>query len=163
MNDITLLNYCLAGSSFRAIETHEKNGKLDGTIIALKIEEAVLDINTMTISLSISTDMEKSINPPYEFHVLAIGSARFQAVETDHDAAMLMIALSQLLVGAMRQYIASNTSMFAWDRFNLGFINIQIQKDIVEQMMENRRKAPTNIEKPKAKIKINKKRTPPIK
>ncbi len=106
----------------RACPAHDPQGETRGTTVKQSFDLLVLDasINSYGLLLDISSDDDKSVNPPYQFRLQAY--ARFVVAQTvDPVTAQAMVqANGALVLGALRERLPELTSRAPWGRFLLG-------------------------------------------
>lgn len=107
----------------RANAAHSPQGEMHGTTIKQAFDLLVLDASTngYGLLLDISSDDDKSVNPPYQFRLQAY--ARFvvaQTVDPVTAQAMVQANGALVLVGALRERLLELTSRAPWGRFLLG-------------------------------------------
>lgn len=86
------------------------------------------------VELVIDVDQDASENPPYFFRIQAFGVFALEEGEQEALAQSAMATLgAQILVGAIRERLASLTARAPWGQFFLGIVPIQASPSLAER------------------------------
>lgn len=111
----------------RANPSHNPNGNRRGTAISHSVSSQLIDEkeNVFGVELELSTDVERSDNPPYFFELHAYGLVAIDPQLDPASARSLAHTNGQLmLVGAARERLLDLTSRAPWGRFVLSAVPV---------------------------------------
>lgn len=129
---LRLENYFFPHQEVRANPTYDPRGDRRGshTNTAFAILPVEDRENAFAVEVQIALDEEKSINPPYFFTMHAFGVFSIdQEIETSaaSPANIGGVQGAQILIGAIREHLATMTARGPWDVFLLAPVPIQVE------------------------------------
>jgi hypothetical protein len=108
------------------LNTHNAQAQRNGTQLKLGRQVTKLDNQPgkWALAMSVASDDEKSVNPPYRFLVEAHAIVSFNGTPLEGEAAQRFIEAqgAPLLMGAIRERLAELTSRNPWGRFMISGI-----------------------------------------
>jgi len=139
---VILEKYFYPNQVVRAIPTHDKDGdkQNNSTHINRSIEVVDSENGKFALQLDIDLDVDKSINPPYEFQLTIVGIFRVTNLSVNQVEMRKQVfdIGTELLVGALRERVSMLTQSAPWGVFNLNVINISpISKKEVEELISS--------------------------
>lgn len=128
---IRLENSFFPVQEVRAIPEHNIEETRAGSeiLITHHVEELSDRNNAFGVFVTLRLDEEKSKNPPYFFELSAYGIFTIDEeseIPTEASRGMLEFSAIQILIGAIRERLASLTSRAPWGTFTLGIVPIAI-------------------------------------
>ena len=112
----------------RALPNHDKDGDKHSNATSLNrsIDAVLTEKGKFALQLDIQIDLEKSVNPPYEIQLTAIGVFRVSDLSLgDIEMKQLVFdAGTTVLIGALRERIAMLTHSAPWGVFNINLIQV---------------------------------------
>jgi preprotein translocase subunit SecB len=103
----------------RAIPSHDPQGNLNGTAVSVNANTTPLEgrKGAHAVDVIVTSDESKSENAPYSFRIHAFATFVMEVAEADPSLAAT--AVFTMLVGAIRERLASLTSRGPWAVFQL--------------------------------------------
>jgi preprotein translocase subunit SecB len=129
-HNVDLIQYFFPETFVRAVPDHDRAGTNDGTVQHLthQIEELQTDTLQHGVSIRVSTDDDKSENQPYSYSIEAYGIFGPTSAESDQEIEdyrkNVEIVGVQILLGAIREHLASVTARSPWSTFIMGTANL---------------------------------------
>jgi len=126
---VRLENIFFPHQEVRANPAHDVAGNREGSKISLNHTLSAIEgrDNAFGVEMTIALDEDNSENPPYFFTISAfaiLGTDKsIEELETA-DKQKIEIMAVQILVGSIRERLASITARSPWGGFNLGIIPI---------------------------------------
>jgi len=126
---LVLKKYQFTYVNVQPIMDHDLAGDRNGTISKCHTKYTYEpETNLVIAEVTISTDIEKSVNPPYMYEMTAFGV--FAPTEKGAETSKSAIQQSaQLLIGVIRQQIMAITSTMPWGSFYQGFVIVDTEQD----------------------------------
>jgi len=123
---ILLNRYFFPIQSVHARINFDKKGKKDGSHTNLNriIEKPKDGSNNFVLQMDLELDKEKSENPSYEFHLSVVGifSLNIEVANEEKGKEVVQTYGSQILIGVLREKLASLTACGPWGPFYINFI-----------------------------------------
>jgi preprotein translocase subunit SecB len=116
----------------RANPEHDANENWSGTKVKANVNCFPVDegVNTFAVELVVSSDDESSENPPYFFNIQVFG---YLVVESEIELATAQRIAeatgTTVLVGAIREHLASLTARGPWGTFLLPVLSLNTGAD----------------------------------
>lgn len=117
-----LENYFFTHQEVRANPDHDPDGNRRGSCISPLLNKTEIEgrPNAVGLEVSITLDESQSNNPPYFFTVTAFGVLVTDLEITDQLRDQAVVLGIDLLIGAIRERVATLTSRAPWGAFVLG-------------------------------------------
>jgi hypothetical protein len=107
---------------------HDQTGNLSGTQLQYghQVQKVEGQPGKYALILSVRSDNEKSVNPPYDFGIEAYAIFIVQGGTDDGDANSLFVLHNGLpvVMGAIRERLADLTSRAPWGRFLINAVGL---------------------------------------
>ena len=129
-HNVKVVQYFFPESSVKARQDHDPNGISNGTKqkLSLNINEIPSENNMHGVMVRLSSIDDESENLPYSYSIETYGIFEPNDKSTDdliqdYKSNIKVVSL-QILVGAIREHLASITSRGPWATFIAGAVNL---------------------------------------
>jgi hypothetical protein len=119
----------------RTNNTHDPRGNMSGTLLKYgkHIQKAEGQPGKFAMVVSVASDNENSVNPPYQFLVEAYAIVSVNDATMSEDAASTFVQTNALplIMGAIRERLTQMTARAPWGRFLINAVPLSESSQIV--------------------------------